>query len=168
MKLFLVSALASVVAGTPIVKCNDIQYQGIDRNGIEVFLGIPYGQDTGAEHRFKPPRPYVPKPGSVIDATKPGFACPQQLGQWNAPLTLLNVTAGSTSEDCLNLNIARPKLNSTSAVPEKGMAVMFWIHGGELGDMLPVVVRSSRTVNSALIHGRQLLGRLEHGAYASA
>jgi carboxylesterase type B len=135
MKLLLLATFATAVASAPTVKNadDDVQYVGIDRNGIEVFLGIPYGQDTGGENRFKPPQPYVPKPGSVVNATTPGHACPQQLGQWNAPLTLLNVTQGSTSEDCLNLNIARPKLreNASETFPTDNLPVMLWIHGGE-------------------------------------
>ncbi|KAF1847553.1 alpha/beta-hydrolase [Cucurbitaria berberidis CBS 394.84] len=103
--------------------CN-VTYQGIERNGIEVFLGIPYAQDTSGENRFKPPRPQVPPPGSTVDATKPGFACPQPLGQATLPLALGNIT--HVSEDCLNLNVARPKqMNLYQKLP-----VMVWIHGG--------------------------------------
>jgi carboxylesterase type B len=100
----------------------DIKYIGFERNGIELFLNIKYGQDTGGENRFKPPRPYYPEPGSTIEALSAGPACPQSLGTWNQPLTLLNVT--EISEDCLNLNVARPK-------DAKNLPVMVWIHGGE-------------------------------------
>ncbi|KAF2015243.1 putative lipase [Aaosphaeria arxii CBS 175.79] len=104
----------------------DIKYLGIERNGVEVFLNIPYGQDTGGENRFKPPRPFVPEPGSIFNATAAGPACPQSLGQWFPPVTLNNIT--EISENCLSLNIARPKPSDRNGC--KPLPVMVWIHGG--------------------------------------
>lgn len=104
----------------------DVDVQGIARNDIEIFLGIPYAKDTSGENRFKPPIPYEYAPGEVIDATKPGPACPQPLGQLFAPLGLDNIT--ETSENCLNLNVARPKAEDREG---KGpLPVLVWIHGG--------------------------------------
>lgn len=100
-----------------------LRYQGISSNGIEMFLGIPYAQDTSGRNRFKPPRPYVPARGSTIDATRPGPACPQPLGQISPPLVLGNIT--EVSEDCLNLNVVRPQGYDDQKLP-----VMAWIHGG--------------------------------------
>ncbi|KAL2270630.1 hypothetical protein VTJ83DRAFT_1 [Remersonia thermophila] len=57
-----------------------ITYLGLEHNDIELFLGIPYGQDTGGAHRFRPPRAVSPSFGRTIDATTYGPACPQQLG----------------------------------------------------------------------------------------
>lgn len=105
-----------------------VKYRGIERDGLQHFYGIPYGLDTSGENRFRPPRLYVPASGSVIDATKPGFACPQPLGKSSPPLGQGNVT--EVSEDCLNLNVVRPKL---SAARDYGkLPVMVWIHGGML------------------------------------
>lgn len=129
MHLSLVASFIGAVtatAGAPQVSdtsCS-VKYQGIERNGVELFLGIPYAQDTSGENRFKPPRPYVPAPGSTVDATKPGYACPQPLGQIVAPLALGNIT--HVSENCLNLNVARPKLHGL----HHKLPVMVWIHGG--------------------------------------
>lgn len=102
-----------------------ITYHGLARNGIEVFLGIPYGQDTSGPGRFKPPTKHVPLAGSRVDATAYGHSCPQD-GLWAAPLTLANIT--DMSEDCLNLNVARPK--GTRAGDR--LPVMVYIHGGGL------------------------------------
>ncbi|KAI0140042.1 carboxylesterase family protein [Hypoxylon sp. NC0597] len=102
----------------------NVKYQGLSRNGIEVFLNIPYGQDTGGENRFKPPRAAAPKPGSTIVAQSYGPACPQALGEGFPPLTLSNVT--KISEDCLNLNVARPSNLTTGA----RLPVLVYIHGG--------------------------------------
>lgn len=101
-----------------------ISYHGLDRNGIEVFLGIPYAQDTGGVNRFKPPRKHIPVPGTSINATSYGPSCPQPLGQWAPPITLANIT--QVSEDCLNLNVARPR--GTAATDR--LPVMVYIHGG--------------------------------------
>lgn len=101
-----------------------VKYQGIERNGIEIFLGIPYAQDTSGQNRFKPPLPHVSPPGTIVDATKAGAACPQPLGVLYPPLGLGNIT--HVSEDCLNLNVARPKMHGLT----KKLPVMVWIHGG--------------------------------------
>lgn len=101
-----------------------IEYHGHRRNDIEVFLNIPYGEDTGGPSRFKPPRPRVLPRGTSLDASEYGPACPQQLGGWVVPLSLTNVTR--ISEDCLNLNVARPKDTSE----KDGLPVMVFIHGG--------------------------------------
>ncbi|KAF4461877.1 para-nitrobenzyl esterase [Fusarium albosuccineum] len=103
---------------------HDVTYVGLQRSGIEVFLNIPYGQDTGGENRFKPPRPYVPEAGETIQATAYGPACPQALGPWVIPISLTNVT--EISEDCLNVNVARPKGTSS----RDRLPVMVYIHGG--------------------------------------
>lgn len=103
---------------------HDVTYNGIERNGIEVFLNIPYGQDTGGANRFKPPKPYVNAAGSTIEAKSYGPSCPQALGGWTPPISLGNIT--DISEDCLNLNIARPK----GACAGDQLPVMVYIHGG--------------------------------------
>jgi carboxylesterase type B len=114
-------SIGAVIANEPAATT---RYNGLVEDGIDIFLGIRYGQDTGGVNRFKPPRPYAPALDyGRIDATKPGPACPQALGQLSPPLALLNVT--EVSEDCLNLNIARPQLDGAELLP-----VMLWIHGG--------------------------------------
>lgn len=133
---FLAPATATATATATVTGLNtnaNIKYIGLERNGVEVFLGIPYGSDTGGQNRFKPPKRYMPSADQlVVNATTPGYACPQQLGQWNAPLTLQNTTQGATSEDCLNLNIARPRPDTVDDLtPASGLPVMLWIHGGK-------------------------------------
>lgn len=132
MKVCFLAGLASGIGvAAHALQVDDVSYgvtyRGIERDGLQHFYGIPYGQDTSGENRFKPPRLYVPSPGSVIDATIPGIACPQPLGSSSPPLSQGNVT--KVSEDCLNLNIVRPKLNETHAFQK--LPVMVWIHGGK-------------------------------------
>ena len=112
--------------GQPIVidPKRDVRYIGLQRNDIEVFLGVHYGQDTGGAQRFKPPRLFVPSHGATVDATSYRAACPQILGLVVPPIALTNVT--EISEDCLHLNIARPKDT------ERGddLPVLVFLHGG--------------------------------------
>lgn len=130
MKVFsvlpVVLLLGSAHSGPSVVdKRHNLTYNGFDRNGVEVFLNIPYGQDTSGENRFKPPQLHHPEPGSIINAQSLGPACPQQTGRVFAPLALANTT--NISEDCLNLNIVRPKGSSNFG---SRLPVMLFIHGG--------------------------------------
>jgi hypothetical protein len=96
---------------------NDVTWRGIYRTGPEVFLSVPYGQDTGGDNRFKPPQAYVPDRGSTIQAVADGVACPQDVDVMR-----------KMSEDCLSLNLARPsKTTSKDRLP-----VLVFIYGGGL------------------------------------
>ncbi|TGJ81609.1 hypothetical protein E0Z10_g7153 [Xylaria hypoxylon] len=101
-----------------------VTYEGLNRNGVEVFLGIPFGEDTGSTNRFKPPIPYTHAPGTVVNATSYGPACPQSPDKAFPPFAYTDVT--ETSENCLNLIIGRPEgTTKCSHLP-----VMVYIHGG--------------------------------------
>ncbi|KAI6946598.1 hypothetical protein KC318_g14987 [Hortaea werneckii] len=122
---FLLAVRLATASAPAAYDCSgDVTYTGTYRSGVEAFLSIPYAQDTGGEHRFKPPRSYVPTRGTEISATVAGPTCPQQKGAPFAPLFLQNVT--DVSEDCLHLNIERP--NGTQ--PHAKLPVMVFIHGG--------------------------------------
>ncbi|RWA11787.1 hypothetical protein EKO27_g3304 [Xylaria grammica] len=103
---------------------HEVAYQGLNRNGIEVFLGIPFGEDTSGANRFKPPIPYTHAPGTVVNATSYGPACPQSPDEAYPPYAYTDVT--ETSEDCLNLIIGRP--NGTTQ--DSRLPVMVFIYGG--------------------------------------
>ncbi|WP_432985427.1 carboxylesterase/lipase family protein [Dactylosporangium sp. CA-233914] len=86
-----------------------------------LFQGIPYGAAPTGPLRWKPAR----KPESwtgVRDATRPGASCPQ--------LPAVFGGVGSTTEDCLFLNVTTPRVGSNG--PAK--PVLVWIHGaGTIG-----------------------------------
>jgi len=126
------AASRDVVPPTVFDSRYNLTYVGLERNGVEIFLNIPYGQDTSGSNRFRPPRPVeIPAPGTLINALEYGPACPQILRESDNPTELSTIS--NVSEDCLNLNIARPK--GLSSVVTAGndsalLPVMVYIHGG--------------------------------------
>ena len=104
---------------------HSVTYNGLERNDIEVFLNIPFGQDTSGSGRFAPPKPYIPAQNTVFNATVPGPDCPQQPVPFPGINGIVsNVT--NISEDCLNLRITRPSSISRSS----RLPVMVYIYGG--------------------------------------
>ncbi|WP_251091449.1 carboxylesterase family protein [Streptomyces sp. Caat 7-52] len=98
------------------------------RDGVRVFQGIPFAAPPTGELRWRPPRSAERWPG-VRDATAPARPCPQP------PLTLLpdggpvlpgdSNRTGSTTEDCLYLNVWTPARTGGRPLP-----VLVWLHGG--------------------------------------
>jgi para-nitrobenzyl esterase len=129
----------------PTVKTRSGSLQGVARDGVAAFLGVPYGAPTGDAGRFLPPRPPAPWSG-IRTAVAYGAACPQiPLGvspfankhpapgvdAGPTPMqrelgTLFTHTAADDNqgEDCLVLNIWTPA-TGTGKRP-----VMVWLHGG--------------------------------------
>jgi carboxylesterase type B len=104
---------------------HNVTYVGVARNGIEIFLNIPYGADTGGANRFRPPQPATIPSGSTIIAQAYGPACRQALRNSTNPLELSPII--QVSEDCLNVNVARPKGLKPS---DHLLPVMVYIYGG--------------------------------------
>ena len=85
------------------------------------FLGIPYGEDTSGQNRFKKP---IPK--AHFNTTFNAFTQPPPCVQFANFLS--NQTVNMT-EDCLMLNIYVPRDLGSVASPGL-LPVMIWIHGG--------------------------------------
>ncbi|KAH9901809.1 acetylcholinesterase [Xylariomycetidae sp. FL2044] len=118
------AASAAIASPTAYDATRGVTYQGLERDGIEMFINIPFGQDTGGANRFRPPVPFVPAANSTVVAQEEGPACPQALNALTGPNALSNVTF--ISEDCLNLNVGRPRgTKEGDALP-----VMVFIYGG--------------------------------------
>ncbi len=98
------------------VVTQDGPVQGFEKNGVNIFLGIPYAAPPVGELRWRPPTP--PPKHSLLDATQFANACTQvtSLGAFSGP--------PSTAEDCLYLNV----FTTGTRGPVK--PVIVWIHGG--------------------------------------
>lgn len=93
----------------PILETTSGRIRGIANEGVRTFRGIPYGEDTGGDGRFRRPRSKRPWSG-VRDCFGPGSVAPQ------VPLPLTSIFSqligyeiavadGGMGEDCLNLNV---------------------------------------------------------------
>jgi para-nitrobenzyl esterase len=107
-------------ADAPQAKVEQGALQGLAKDGINVFRGVPFAAPPIGPLRFHAPAP--PKAWSgVRQATEEPSSCPQ------------NATAdpagkASSNEDCLYLNVYAP------AAAGAKRPVMVWIHGGGWGE----------------------------------
>jgi len=118
---------SSTICSTPRGAVASTAYgkvRGYLSGGVYTFKGIPYGDDTGAENRWLPPRSPKPWTGELPTLVY-GANCPQTLHSWKAveQSFLLDWSDGWLGEDMLKLNIWTPNLKGR-------MPVMFYIHGG--------------------------------------
>jgi len=98
--------------------------RGYVDSGVLTFLGIPYGQNTGAENRWLPAKPPKPWDGEY-PALVYGANCPQRLHDFTAieQSFLYQWTDGYMSEDMLKLNVWTPSLTGKRPV-------LVYYHGG--------------------------------------
>jgi len=106
-------------SGGPIVNTVDGPVRGSTKNGVNVFLGIPYAAPPVGELRWQPPQP-VKRWRDTLNATRYASNCPQvtSLGAFAAPT--------SVNEDCLYLNV----FTTRSSHHRQKKPVIVWIHGG--------------------------------------
>ncbi|XP_054158965.1 cholinesterase 1-like, partial [Oppia nitens] len=88
---------------------------------VHQFLNIPFAEPPVGDLRFAKPVPIKEPTKDVIDGTKPGNSCIQNL----SPEMKQFIGDLQQSEDCLVLNVWTPSLETTGLKP-----VMFWIYGG--------------------------------------
>ncbi|KAH9998075.1 alpha/beta-hydrolase [Xylariaceae sp. FL0662B] len=113
-------ACAVLANPNPIVSVRNGSYEGLYLPGFnqDIFLGIPYAQDTGKANRFRVPQSLNESWNGTREAKVYGHACPD----YDVPDDSLY----GMSENCLSINVVRPAgLESTAGLP-----VMLWIHGG--------------------------------------
>ncbi|XP_055533357.1 juvenile hormone esterase-like [Wyeomyia smithii] len=106
------SPLICIASGCIIGKSRN----GLEGNQYEAFFGIPYAKPPLGKLRFRDPVPVEPWDG-YYDATYERSKCMQKISAH--PLSQVE-----GSEDCLYLNLYRPKY-ITDPLP-----VIFYIHGG--------------------------------------
>lgn len=117
------AALATPVAAAaaddpPQVRVAQGVLAGASEGVVERFLNIPFAAAPAGALRWRAPQP-APRWTGVRDASAPGPACPQTI----RPALVAGGVADKQSEDCLQLNVWRPK-------GARRAPVMVWIHGG--------------------------------------
>jgi para-nitrobenzyl esterase len=108
-----VAAPVVTTTGTYQGLMNFQELPGDPTSGVNVFLGIRYGQAPVGTLRWKPPQAPNPGQGSIVAGTI-GHTCTQG--------------RATDSEDCLFLNIYTP----STATAKSKLPVFIWIHGGAL------------------------------------
>jgi para-nitrobenzyl esterase len=114
------SAIPALATPSPAIKIDTGLLQGRPGQSADLYLGIPYAAPPVGELRWRPPQPAKVWDG-VRDAAEYGPSCPQSL---DSPMMMVSALS-STSEDCLTLNVWKPRDGQGGPHP-----VMVWIHGG--------------------------------------
>lgn len=117
----------------PIVhdSAKNITYIGSSVDGVEHYQNIFYAEDTSGKNRFAPPLPYLPAPGSTVDATKVGAWCPQNIGD----ILPFTSRVENVSENCLSLRVSRAHGTSQNSK----LPVVVWMHGGMPSGFCPLL-----------------------------
>ncbi len=102
----------------PQVQIAQGKLAGAGDGQIEHFFNIPFAAAPIGDLRWRPPVA-APNWQGIRDAASPGPACPQPV----RPALVAGGIADYQSEDCLQLNIWRPK-------NARKLPVMVWVHGG--------------------------------------
>jgi carboxylesterase type B len=113
------TALAAPAPGQPpVVHMQSGAVSGVQADGVDGYLGIPYAAPPVGELRWSPPQPPARWDG-VRAADAYGNRCPATEST-NGPR--------SETEDCLFVNVQRP----AGTTPEDRLPVYVFIHGGGL------------------------------------
>ncbi|KAJ6496288.1 alpha/beta-hydrolase [Mycena sanguinolenta] len=129
LALFLLSAAVGATPDGPVVNTSSGSYIGASdtTNAVDTFFGIRFAFPPA---RFTPATPIVNPPNVLQTALAFGADCPQFPG--TSILAIAGMPAGpplrgvNQSEDCLFLNVWRPK--GTSAGDK--LPILIYIHGG--------------------------------------
>ncbi len=97
--------------------------EGLVKNGLYIFKGIPYAEPPVGKLRWAAPQPVKPW-GGTRPAKEYGPICPQPMMPGGTAIGTPSFAGQAQSEDCLSLNIWTPGLD------DGRRPVLFWIHGG--------------------------------------
>jgi para-nitrobenzyl esterase len=136
---------------TPVVKTTIGKVEGLEKDGLNIFLGIPFAAPPVGKRRWLPPEPAEPWAG--VKETKSFVAtAPQVIMPLNeeSPFQIspkVDTSLGMQppiNEDCLHLNIWTPGTDAARR------PVMVWIHGGAF----TMGTGASPLSNGAVLAGR--------------
>src|SRR5215472_9445006 len=150
---------AAAGAGGPVTGTANGPVRGLANGAVNEFLGIPYAAPPVGARRWQPPQPAASWSG-VRDATTFAPHCPQLPSPFGQ---------GSTSEDCLYLNVFTPAHRQAGSQ----FPVMVWIHGGALvtgesNDYDPAALVKDGVTVVTINYRLGALGFLAHPALADA
>lgn len=120
LSAFSTCLLAAVgLAAEPTVTVLNGTYEGLYLPTFDqdIFLGIPYAQNTGGQNRFRIPQSLNTTWNGTRLAKQYGHTCPDPTD-----------AEFGMSEDCLSINIIRPA--GLSSESDEKLPVALWIHGG--------------------------------------
>jgi para-nitrobenzyl esterase len=118
--IFAVATLG-LAPSRPVVVTTEGAVAGVHRDGVSVFLGIPYATPPIGNLRWQPPQPHA-KWNGTWEATSFGGECVQnQPGLFAHP---------SLTEDCLYLNVFAP--DNFATTPNDHRGVLVWFPGGAM------------------------------------
>jgi para-nitrobenzyl esterase len=112
------AALAAAAKASPSVRISGGLIEGTSEGLVDVYRGVPFAAPPIQALRWRAPQAVSSWPG-VRDAKRFSPSCPQALA---TPTQLAPIL--STAEDCLYLNVWKPKKG------RKKHPVMVWLHGG--------------------------------------
>lgn len=150
---------AAASGGGPVTGTANGPVRGLANGAVDEFLGIPYAAPPIGALRWQPPQPAASWSG-VRDATQFAPHCAQLPGPFGQ---------GSTSEDCLYLNVFTPRHSRAGS----HFPVMVWIHGGALvtgesNDYDPTGLVADGVTVVTINYRLGALGFLAHPALADA
>jgi len=111
------AARIAAAAASPALSTSGGSLQGIERDGVVAYLGIPYAVPPVGALRWRPPQG-LPHWSGIRVADHYGNDCLQVR---RAP----SPEQRPASEDCLYLNVWAPARTGTALLP-----VIVWVHGG--------------------------------------
>jgi para-nitrobenzyl esterase len=106
----------------PVVTMTTGRLRGVTDGPVHVFRGVPYGESTAGENRFRPARQPAPWTG-IRDASRYAPRAYQPFRPMIPEIGDALTGGGPMSEDCLHLNIWTPAVTGRRPV-------MVWFHGG--------------------------------------
>ena len=119
--VLLLGAAGAASASPDQVKINSGRLAGVTKGDVVSFKGVPFAKPPVGDLRWRPPQPVEPWTG-VRAADTYGALCMQKIN-----IKDNGVGPPPASEDCLTLNVWRPRHAGKKPLP-----VMVWIHGGGL------------------------------------